>query len=463
MTRPARLLPLTAAATAAVVLLATPATAAGAGAPGGGDPYFPWAGNGGYQVDDYDLSLRYTPSSRAMSGTAVLTARATADLSSFNLDLRDFRVRSVRVDGRAATFTKSQGELKVRPAAPLAAGRAFRVTVVYEGTTGRPTDASGALYGWVSTPDGALVANEPEGASTWYPVNDLPTDKATYTFRIDVPAGKTAVANGDLVSTVTRQGRTTFTWRAEDPMASYLSTASVGDYELRRSRTASGLPIIDAVDRDLTPEARRVTDASLSKQAAMIDFFERRFGPYPFSSFGAIVDDDSVGYALETQTRPIYSGVADESTVAHELAHQWYGNSVTLRTWDDIWLNEGFASYAEWLWSGETGGPNVSAQFAEAYAIPADDPFWTVTPHDPGVDDMFAGAVYVRGAMTLAALRDEIGGDAMARLLRAWERDHRDGNASTADLVRLASEIAGRDLAPFFRTWIDTPRKPTSW
>ena len=246
-------------------------------------------------------------------------------------------------------------------------------------------------------------------------------------------------------------------------MASYLSTASVGDYELRRSRTASGLPIIDAVDRDLTPEARRVTDASLSKQAAMIDFFERRFGPYPFSSFGAIVDDDSVGYALETQTRPIYSGVADESTVAHELAHQWYGNSVTLRTWDDIWLNEGFASYAEWLWSGETGGPNVSAQFAEAYAIPADDPFWTVTPHDPGVDDMFAGAVYVRGAMTLAALRDEIGGDAMARLLRAWERDHRDGNASTADLVRLASEIAGRDLAPFFRTWIDTPRKPTSW
>ena len=388
---------------------------------------------------------------------------AWRDLASFSLDLRGFTVRSVLVDGRAATWSRTPGELRVVPATPLRQGASFRVRVVYDGTTGRPTDAGGALYGWVSTPDGAMVVNEPEGASTWYPVNDTPTDKATYTFRVDVPAGTTAVANGDLVSSVTRAARTTWTWRADDEMASYLSTATIGDFDLRTSRTATGLTLVDAVDRDLTAGDRARADRVLARQPEMIAFFSSRWGDYPFGSFGAVVDDDSVEYALETQTRPVYSGVPDEGTVAHELAHQWFGNQATPRTWDDLWLNEGFATYASWLWLQHRGGPSLQQRFDEVYARPAGHPFWDVAPGDPGVADLFADAVYDRGALTLLALKSTIGDEAFSQVLRRWGTAVRGGSVTTDDLVAVASSASGQDLTAFFRTWVDTPGKPLSW
>ncbi len=459
-------LPALAVTTGALLVALAGAAGAGAGtfgAAGGGDPYFPKAGNGGYQVDDYDLSIRYEPSTRAFSGVAVLSAVATTDLTGFTLDLRQFTVRSVTVDGAPARFTKEVQELRVVPARTLGQGRPFTVRVAYDGTTLRPKDAGGALYGWVSTPDGALVANEPEGASTWYPVNDVPTDKASYTFRVDVPAGTTAVANGRLRSSPTLAGRTTWTWRADQPMASYLSTASIGTFALTASTTPQGLPVLDAVDRDLPAAARARAAAVLALEPDMIAFYETRFGPYPFDSVGAIIDDDSVDYALETQTRPVYSRVPDEATVAHELSHQWFGDSVTPSTWRDIWLNEGFATYAELLWTQHRGGATLQQFFDAVYGRPASDPFWTVRPGDPGAADLFDGAVYERGALTLIALRERIGDEAFATVLRRWATLHRGGNVATADLVDLASKVSGRDLTAFFRTWLDTPVKPTGW
>ncbi|MBF9134828.1 M1 family metallopeptidase [Plantactinospora sp. S1510] len=459
------------AATVTLSLGATPAAATGRGsghggagggpgAPGAGDNYFPAAGNGGYDVLHYGLDIRYEPSSRAFVGVATIDARATERLSRFNLDLRGFEVRSVTLDGRSARYDRDGQELRVSPARGLARGERFTVVVRYDGTTGRPTDAEGALYGWVSTPDGSFVANEPDGASTWYPVNDHPTDKAGYDFRITVPAGKTAVANGELLDQRTSKGWTTFVWRARDPMASYLSTASVGDYDLRRSTGPHGLPIIDAVDRDLGPDAAD----GLARTREMISFFADLFGRYPFTSYGAIVDDDSdAGYALETQTRPIYSGPPSEGTVAHELAHQWYGNSVSPARWQDIWLNEGFASYAEWLWEEHTGGPTAQQQFDTAYARPATAGFWNPPPGDPGATNLFAGSVYTKGAMTLHALRTKIGDRAFFTLLRTWYSANRNGTASTADLVRLAEKVSKRQLDGFFQTWLYTPGKPTSW
>ncbi|SDY39122.1 Peptidase family M1 [Micromonospora pattaloongensis] len=446
----------------ATVLLAAPAgaTPGAPGAPGVGDDYFPAAGNGGYDVRHYGLDLRYEPTSRALRGVAVISARATRALSTFNLDLRGFTVRAVTVDGRPAGFARDGQELRISPHGGLRRGEPFTVTVRYDGTTGRPTDVSGALYGWVSTPDGAFVANEPDGAPTWYPVNDHPTDKASYDFTITVPEGKTAVANGELVAKRTARGWTTWVWHAPDPMASYLSTAAVGDYDLRWSKGPRALPIIDAVDRDLGVDAT----AGLARTAEMITYFSDLFGPYPFSSYGAIVDDDTeAGYALETQTRPIYSGPPRESTVAHELAHQWFGNSVSPARWQEIWLNEGFATYAEWLWTEHTGGQTAAARFAALYARPASTGFWNPPPGDPGAIDLFAGSVYTKGAMTLHALREKIGDRTFFALLRAWHTAHRGGTADTGEFVRLAERLSGRDLGAFFDTWLYTPGKPTSW
>jgi aminopeptidase N len=204
-----------------------------------------------------------------------------------------------------------------------------------------------------------MVASEPEGSMTWYPVNDHPTDKASYSFEITVPEGKVAVANGlPPRDPVTEDGWTTWYWDAPDLQASYLTTASVGDYEVRPVYySSSGIPILDFVDDGVTGNALTTTNASLAQQAAMLDFFESIYGPYPFNSYGSIVDDDSVGYALETQTRPIYSGQANEGTVAHEAAHMWLGNAVSPGRWQDIWLNEGWATYSTWLWNDHRGHP----------------------------------------------------------------------------------------------------------
>ena len=461
-------------AVACPALVAGPALADryGPGSTSGGDPYFPAAGNGGYDVGHYGLSLAYDPATGRLDGTAVITLTTFADLDSFSLDLRGLTVTSVLVDGKAATFSQIPpdagtglgGELVVRTRPKLKAGTTHNVTVVYGGVPGQPEDIEGALYGFVSFADGSFVANEPEGASTWYPVNDIPTDKATYDFRITVPAGKTAIANGELVGTPTTvNGRTTFVWRATDPMASYLSTASIGDYVMTTQTGPGGLPIYNFVETDLSATRLATTTASLALQPQMIDFFDDIFGPYPFTSFGAIVDDDSVGYALETQTRPIYGRSAGESTVAHELAHQWVGDSVTPELWADIWLNEGFATYAEWMWDEHQGRGTVQERFDDVYAIPADDEFWATPPGDPGPEDLFNAATYDRGAAALQALRGKIGDDDFFSVLERWTTENADGNVTTGDFVALAEEVSGQQLDDFFTTWIYTPQKPASW
>lgn len=459
-----------------------------AGAEGAGDAYFPFAGNGGYDVQQYDLDIRYQPPAAApapltgqLTGTATIDLVATQDLDRFNLDLRGMDVTSLTVNGKSAAEiappavgTEVEGaaywqtqddaarvwELTVQPRPKLKAGQAVQVVVEYGGTTTRPLDIEEAPYGWWTTRDGAMVVSEPDGSMTWYPVSDHQTDKASYSFEITVPEGKVAVANGlPAGDPVTEGGWTTWFWDAPDQQASYLTTASVGDYELRASETADGLPIIDAVDDNLTGPNEATTIASLARQADMIGFFETHFGPYPFVAYGSIVDDDTVGYALETQTRPVYSRVAREGTVAHELAHQWFGNAVSPERWQDIWLNEGWATYATWLWNEHRGLGTAQEAFDEVYSIPADDEFWETPIGDPGPLGLFVDPVYDRGAATLHALRLKVGDTAFFDATRLWLERYDDFAGSAEDFQAVFEEVSGRNLDEFFDVWLG-PGKP---
>jgi aminopeptidase N len=275
------------------------------------------------------------------------------------------------------------------------------------------------------------------------------------------------VANGEQSKTaVTDAGWTTWYWDAPDQQASYLTTASVGDFELRPEYTStSGVPIVDAVDANLTPANRLTTNASLAKQVDMIDFFESRFGAYPFVTYGSIVDDDSVGYALETQTRPVYSRVAREGTVAHELAHQWFGNAVSPEGWKDIWLNEGWATYASWMWDEHDGGSTVQEAYNEWYASEdAGSEYWELQIGDPGALGLFHDPVYDRGAGTLHALRVELGDEDFFAGTRLWLDRYDDSTGTAEDFQAVFEEVSGEDLDDFFETWLyDQVKPPDTW
>jgi aminopeptidase N len=445
-------------AVAALLAAAGPAAAGTIGASGAGDPYFPLSGNGGYHVGHYDLTLRYDIASRRLDGTAVLSARATQRLSRFDLDLHGLKVTSVSVGRLPAAFRRDGQELVVTPRHAVPAGRAFRVTVAYHGVPKPVTDPDGSPDGWIPTDDGAFVAGEPQGAMTWFPANSHPKDKSSYDFTITVPQGRTAVANGVPLGQRTAHGRTTFRWRETRPMAAYLATATIGTFKTERYTTPDGIQVYNAVD----PREARAAAPVLKKLPAVLAWETKLFGPYPFRAAGAIVDHaPDVGYALETQTRPLYDSAPGLGTLVHESAHQWFGDSVSPTVWKDIWLNEGFATYTEWLYAEQHGGDSAQKTFDALYTRPAGDELWAYPPADPGSgENLFGTPVYARGAMTLHQLRRAVGDRDFFRILRAWATGHRGGHGTTAQFVRLAEQTSGKPLHGLFHTWLYTKGKP---
>lgn len=641
------------------------------GAQGVGDPYFPLDGNGGYDVQHYDLDLRYEPATDVLTGRATITAMATESLSLFDLDFDGLTVRAITVDGQTAKWRRSKGELIIKPSTDLIEGNEFTTVVTYDGVPGPIPD--GEFGGWIPTDDGVVVAGEPHGAATWFPANDHPIDKAAFTFHINVPQGLQAVANGRLVGTTTAGGRSVWTWDAVEPMATYLATMNVGEFDVN-AYSADGIDYWDAIDPDLfdpvaaprtgtqfavsqaadssykrlartisvpagganlsfwidrntefpwdfvfveahtvglddwttladanghtsqdtgfscpfwlgihpflthyqtesatgcdpsgttgswaaatgdsgpaeqwsidlgayagsdvevsisyasddvvqrpgvfvddivvstgegstsfeadgdtmdgwtvpgAPEGSPGNDndwivgtaadvpppegqfaaGSFARQPEIIGFLGDNFGPYPFSTGGGIVDDvQGLGFALETQTRPIYARdfftdpQSSDTVVVHEIAHQWYGDNVALARWQHIWLNEGFASYAEWLWSEKEGLGTAQEVFGFwDQAIPPDDPFWSVVIGDPGPDQLFDFSVYIRGAMTLHTLRLTVGDEAFFDIMKTWAATNAGGNVTTDEFIALAESISGQDLGSLFETWLFTSGKP---
>jgi aminopeptidase N len=428
------------------------------GAEGVGDPYFPTLGNGGYDVRHYDLALTWVADTGTLQGVATIDAVATQDLTQFDLDLSGLEVRSVLVAGRAAGVTRHARELVIRPARKLVDGKAFTTTVTYDGVPHTLSEGTNLFdEGWQTYGREAFVVSEPSGAETFFPSDDHPSDKATYTFHVTAPSDQTVAANGLLQDKVASAGTTTWTYRARDPIASYLVQIAIGDLELVDGGTVDGVVLRHALHRSLATVAR----TTVARTGEMLQFLEGVWGPFPFEAYGVLAVDQPLGFALETQSLTLIgSDMAEDpggSQIAllHELAHQWVGDSVSPATWKDIWLNEGFATYSEWLWSEHAGGPSP-AQIARSLGPGLDLP-----PGDPGRDDLFSRTVYARGAATLQAVREAVGDALFFTILKAWPAQHRGSAASTADFEALAEKVSGQDLRPLFQRWLYDPVAPS--
>jgi aminopeptidase N len=446
------------------------------GADGLGDPYDPQLGNGGYDAQHYTLDLLVDVEGNVITGTVTMEASAIQDLATFNLDFMGLDVNDVRVNGAPADHERVDGpssgrELTILPDKLIQRGELFSVTISYSGSPRPfPTKSVPARIGWRAYEDGIYVASEPDGSANWYPVNDHPLDKATYSFWVTVPEPYVVAANGLLQEAVDNGDTTTYIWEASDPTASYLVTINIADYETETEEGPDGLPIRNYYPPELAEDA----EYDFGRTSEMIGLFSELFGPYPFEAYGVAIIDD-VPFALETQTLSIFSSNAvtgrrlSENVVAHELAHQWFGDSVSPAQWGDIWLNEGFATYGEWVWLEYTEGREaLDASVRDVYDafsgrnwsdLPADEVSKRLArrfppPGAPPFDDLFNASVYLRGGLTLHALRLRVGDDAFFDILRTYHERHRHGNATTADFVAVAEEISGQSLNEFFEGWL---------
>jgi hypothetical protein len=650
-----------------------------AGSSGLGDPYFPLDGNGGYDVQHYELALTYDPATDRLTGIATITARATQNLSAFNLDFIGLRLRSLTVNGTNATTKRAGQELTVKPKTGLTNGSAFTVVAAYDGVPEPIVEEGLGELGFLPTEDGAIVQGEPHVAATWFPANDHPRDKASFTFHITIPTGLEAIANGVLVNQQPNGAWTTWNWNAAEPMAPYLAMMVIDDLEMR-DYVVDGISYWDAVDADLMVQAPSVTPVagsqflwsqigepaykrltrtisvppggatvslqvnrdtepdfdflfvesrtaggtdwttlpdlnghtsqefgacpfitevnpfllhyltpiavgpdetsceptgtsgawngisgagdgwetwrvqlanaggaprqvelsisyasdfavqgrgvildevvvstgegstgfetdgnpldgwttpaapdpnqpnpntwttssfvpetpgpgagallSFDRQPEIIAWEASLFGKYPWSASGGVVQDGAVGFALENQTRPVYSPFffgpeGNDFVVVHELAHQWFGDLLAVDTWNETWLNEGFATYTEWMWGEHEGFFTPQDVYDDLTSIPADEGFWDLPIGDPGIADMFAGQIYDRGALTLHALRLKVGDKKFFEILKAWVIQQAGGTVSTREFINVAESIYKKDLDPFFAEWLSAG-KPAS-
>jgi aminopeptidase N len=420
------------------------------------DPYLPGNGNFGYRVSRYELDLDYKVAINRLSGSVTITAVTLAALRTFTLDLSDaLSVSKVWVNGRRpAQFSSSGGKLRIALSSSLPAGAAMSITVRYGGTP-QPIESCWGEIGFEELSNGVLVAGQPNGAASWFPCDDHPSAKASYRIQISTESPYRAIANGELINRRERAGQTTWTYEQAEPTSTYLVTLQIGMYDSHRLAT-NGV----AIHAALPARLRDNFEHDFGRQPQMMKLFVTLFGRYPLSSgYTVVVTDDELEIPLEAQGISIFGANhcdgrrSAERLIAHELAHQWFGNSVTARHWRDIWLHEGFACYAEWLWS-EHCGERTADEWAHHYYERLRESPQDLLLSDPGPRDMFDDRVYKRGALTLHALRGVLGDDSFFALLRDWTTRHRHATAVTDDFTGLAANYAEVSLRPLWQAWL---------
>jgi aminopeptidase N len=422
------------------------------------DQFFPHAGNRGYDASSYEVRLEYHAATRGVDAEATMYAFPQRQLERLSLDFSGPRVEEVRVNREKAEFIRAEGKLIVRPKHPVPAGEYFTVTVRYSGVPPTVTDPDGTQEGWYPTDDGVLAVGEPQGTPAWIPCNNVPGDKAVFDVSVTVPERLKAVGNGRRHFVSRRRGQTTYDWRENRPMSTYLAVLDIGRGKIVAS-TVADRPAYTLVDPRLARRAAPV----LAELPEIVRFESGIYGRYPFEAAGSIVDyAPKLGYALETQSRPIYPYVPDLTTVVHETAHQWFGDSVGLKRWPEIWLNEGFATWSEWYYAERHGRRSAHAIFNRLYRVPASNKeFWNPPSGHPGTaKNLFGPSIYIRGAMALEALRQKIGTKPMLRLLHDWATAHRYGSGNIEEFEILSEETSGRPLGRFFQHWLYQRGKP---
>jgi aminopeptidase N len=422
--------------------------------------YLSGHGSWDYSVERYELELDYRVAGERLAGRAVLHATARTELSRVRLDFGEFRVARVLVDGQPARFRYGGGKLVVALPRKSAVGTTFTVEVRYAGRPAPVRSHWGGL-GWEPLADGVLVASQPTGAPSWFPCNDRPGDKAGYRISVTTPARYHVLANGVLVDSRVSAGNATWVYEQAEPMAAYLATVHIGlsgQVELAPGQSAV-----------LPPDAVPAFRHDFLRQPEMMTLFTELFGPYPFAGYGVLVVDDELDIPVEAQGISIFGRNhldrrrGSETLVAHELAHQWFGNSLTVTDWQHIWLNEGFAQYAEWLWSERSGQRSADRCAREAWTALSRQPQDLVLS-DPGWRRIFDDRVYVRGALTVHVLRRAIGDAAFFALLLDWTDRYRHATVDTPSFCNLAlthSGLAGpAAVTALFARWLHAAPLP---
>lgn len=421
-----------------------------------GDPLFPGLGNPGYDVENYSIFIDATMPE--LDAITVLTITPDAPAVTFNMDLVGMFVSNIFVDGVQARFERRGRELIVLPASPLVVGQSTSVRVEYSGIPTPLSDQTAPVaVGWITRPWGSYVASEPTGAATWFPSNDHPRDKATFTITVSVTEPNVAAGPGLLVDLRTEGGVSTYVWQTTEPMATYLASVVTGPFTISQDNSGN-VPI-----RHVVPLGRE-TDAAaaFAPTVEMIDTFEELFGPYPFESYGGVIIPDSLNFALENQTLSLFGigllevpNPANDFLLAHELAHQWFGNHVSPTSWEDIWLNEGFATWAETYWLDTELGLRTFEQLETTAKARRLGPLLGRTQ-----TDLFSATVYLRGGLALEAVRRTTGDETFFAILKTWVRRYGGGDASTQDFVDLVNEIGGIQAAAILRDYLGNPLMP---